>query len=104
MVHTVRIVRLPTQRPIFVSLDDKELTPTESYRLRNHSPDGFEAGYPGSGPAQLALAIMMEVLRDEEAQKYYERFKWKYLTNPVYQEVGTHEFTFITKKVKELAP
>lgn len=25
--------------------------------LRNHSPDGFQWGYGGSGPAQLALAL-----------------------------------------------
>lgn len=28
--------------------------------LRNHSPDGFEWGYSGSGPAQLALAIVAD--------------------------------------------
>lgn len=26
--------------------------------LRNHSPDGFSWGYLGSGPAQLALAVL----------------------------------------------
>ncbi len=26
--------------------------------LWNHSPDGFGYGYPGAGPAQLALAIL----------------------------------------------
>lgn len=30
--------------------------------LRNHSPTGFEWGYGGSGPAQLALAIVCDVL------------------------------------------
>jgi hypothetical protein len=30
--------------------------------LYNHSPDGFEWGYGGSGPAQLALAILADVL------------------------------------------
>jgi len=28
--------------------------------LWNHSPDGFEWGYGGSGPAQLALAIYQD--------------------------------------------
>ncbi|HMF28341.1 MAG TPA: DUF6166 domain-containing protein, partial [Candidatus Cybelea sp.] len=28
--------------------------------LYNHSPDGFEIGYGGSGPAQLALAILAD--------------------------------------------
>lgn len=30
--------------------------------LFNHSPDGFEWGYGGSGPAQLALAILADFL------------------------------------------
>lgn len=30
--------------------------------LANHSPTGFEYGYGGSGPAQLALAILIEPL------------------------------------------
>ncbi|HMF28650.1 MAG TPA: DUF6166 domain-containing protein [Candidatus Cybelea sp.] len=31
--------------------------------LQNHSPDGFEWGYSGSGPAQLALAILADALK-----------------------------------------
>lgn len=30
--------------------------------IRNHSPDGFNWGYAGSGPAQLALAILADCL------------------------------------------
>jgi hypothetical protein len=45
--------------------------------LHNHSPDGFEWGYPGSGPAQLALAILADHLGDDqEALNFYQRFKW----------------------------
>lgn len=45
--------------------------------LRNHSPTGFEWGYCGSGPAQLALAILADHLKnDEEALNLYQRFKW----------------------------
>jgi hypothetical protein len=32
--------------------------------LFNHSPDGFNYGYGGSGPAQLALAILADALRE----------------------------------------
>lgn len=32
--------------------------------LRNHSPTGAEWGYGGSGPAQLALAILSDALGD----------------------------------------
>ena len=34
--------------------------------LQNHSPDGFEWGYGGSGPSQLALAILADCLGDDE--------------------------------------
>lgn len=44
--------------------------------LRNHSPDGFEWGYGGSGPAQLALALCADVLKDDaRAQRVYQRVK-----------------------------
>lgn len=44
--------------------------------LRNHSPAGFEWGYNGSGPAQLALAILADALDDDErAMLNYQRFK-----------------------------
>jgi hypothetical protein len=33
------------------------------FDLFNHSPDGFEYGYGGSGPAQLALAILADHLK-----------------------------------------
>lgn len=45
--------------------------------IRNHSPDGFQWGYGGSGPAQLALAICADLLQDaERAQRVYQAFKW----------------------------
>lgn len=45
--------------------------------LYNHSPSGFEWGYCGSGPAQLALALLADHLgNDEQAFNLYQRFKW----------------------------
>ena len=45
--------------------------------LRNHSPTGFEWGYGGSGPAQLALALLADHLgHDQEAVDLHQRFKW----------------------------
>lgn len=44
--------------------------------VREHSRTGLEWGYCGSGPAQLALAILCEVLGDPEAAvAIYQRFK-----------------------------
>lgn len=44
--------------------------------LVNHSPDGFEWGYHGSGPAQLAFALALHVTQDESrARATYQRLK-----------------------------
>ena len=44
--------------------------------LWNHSPDGFEWGYSGSGPAQLGLAILADATgEDEVAVREHQRFK-----------------------------
>jgi uncharacterized protein DUF6166 len=46
--------------------------------LRAHSPTGFNWGFAGSGPAQLALALAADVLGDDEkAQAVYQRLKFK---------------------------
>ena len=47
-----------------------------SLRLRDHSPTGFSWGYEGSGPAQLALALLLDATNDEEiALRWYQGFK-----------------------------
>jgi hypothetical protein len=52
------------------------LSPRRSQRIVNHSPTGFEWNYYGSGPAQLALAILLDCTNDREtAQRGYQRFK-----------------------------
>jgi hypothetical protein len=46
--------------------------------LANHSPTGFAWGYPGSGPAQLALALAADVTgHDERAVALHQRLKAK---------------------------
>lgn len=58
-----------------VTVNGRRLDPRHDIRM--HSPDGFEWGYGGSGPAQLALAILADHLDNEqEALNCYQRFKW----------------------------
>jgi hypothetical protein len=46
--------------------------------LASHSPTGFEWGYGGSGPAQLALAILADALGDDKAAlALHQAFKFK---------------------------
>jgi hypothetical protein len=49
--------------------------------LWNHSPTGFEFGYGGSGPAQLALAILADCCGDELAVTYHQAFKRMVIAN-----------------------
>jgi hypothetical protein len=58
----------------------KTLSQGRSLKLRNHSPDGFNWGYGGSGPAQTALAILLDATGDEKvAQYHYQQFKWDHV-------------------------
>lgn len=45
--------------------------------IRDHSPDGFNWGYGGSGPAQLALAICVDALGGVRGSNpvVYQEFK-----------------------------
>jgi hypothetical protein len=44
--------------------------------LASHSPTGFECGYEGSGPAQLALALLADALKDDAlAVQLHQDFK-----------------------------
>jgi hypothetical protein len=63
---------------VTVLLDGELLDPNESQKHYNHSPDGFNWGYGGSGPAQLALAIMLKLTGKADG---YQEFKWKYIAN-----------------------
>ncbi len=63
-----------------VTINGKRLDPRRSQYLRNHSPDGFAWGYGGSGPSQLALAILLEVTDSPDvALRHYQDFKWEFI-------------------------
>ena len=54
---------------VYVNVPDGTMYPLDlerSLRVASHSPSGFEWGYAGSGPHQLALAILLDVLDGAE--------------------------------------
>jgi hypothetical protein len=56
------------------------LTPKRSQALFNHSPDGFNYGYGGSGPAQLALALLLDVTENPDLSvRLHQDFKWEFV-------------------------
>src|SRR5581483_3286258 len=70
---------------LLISVDGHLLALEESQKVLNHSPDGFNAGYSGSGPAQSALAILLDVLKDKNrAISLHQKFKRQFLSNPEY--------------------
>lgn len=54
----------------------------EKYILKHicrHSPDGFQWGYGGSGPADTALSILHDCVGKKDAEHYYQDFKWIFI-------------------------
>lgn len=47
--------------------------------IERHSPDGFNWGYGGSGPADTALSILTNCLGKEQANHLYQPFKWEFV-------------------------
>ncbi len=75
-------------------VDEIELTPEESWTYRIHSPNGFSWGYSGSGPSQLALAILLRLpvrvctqagMTDDKdfSLLNYQSFKSAFLVKPL---------------------
>lgn len=63
-----------------VSVEGAPLNPRLD--LRKHSVTGYEWGYAGSGPAQLALALLVDHLgNDDEALAFYQDFKRAVVTS-----------------------
>lgn len=79
-----------------VFIDGVELDPTESQLVINHSPDGFNWGFGGSGPAQLALAILLRYVPKEKADQGHQQFKWDVIAN-----LPSGDFTLEEAEVKK---
>lgn len=47
----------------------------ESQKVYSHNTREFSWGYPGSGPSQLALAILLKAVEPAVALKFYQHFK-----------------------------
>ena len=62
-----------------VWLDGKEITPEKSLSVMKHSPSGFAWGYGGSGPAQLALAILLDLVDKKSALNWYHDLKVSFI-------------------------
>ena len=63
---------------LLVTVDGEPLTPRRSHRVHFHAA-GFEWGYSGAGPHQLALAVLLDALDDPRlARKWSAEFMWHF--------------------------
>lgn len=77
------------------------LDPGPSQKIRNHSPDGFQWGYGGSGPSQLALALVLDLgVADWAAEVIYQRFKDEVVcTLPAKWRKTEHELRAVVERL-----
>lgn len=64
-----------------------------------HSPDGFQWGYGGSGPAELARAVLITVIKGDARARHprcYQQFKMD-----VIARIREDEFTLDEQQVRE---
>jgi len=78
-----------------VYINGVKLCVKDSKKVVNHSPVGFAWGYGGSGPAQLALAILLKFTNKDVALKLYQKFKWHVIS---YLPIGK-DFSFPIERV-----
>ncbi|GGM73877.1 hypothetical protein GCM10009017_24760 [Halarchaeum rubridurum] len=72
----------------------ERLTPERSLQIARHSPSGFAVGYRGSGPAQLALAVLLDYTDNAAlAREHYQTFKDEVISQLEYGADGTWTLT-----------
>lgn len=100
--------RTPTGCNVVVINDGKTYSLPPRLDLKDHTPNGeFEFGYGGSGPSQLALALVADVTGDDALTlKIYQTFK-HYVVVPLRStkwtltEAYLREFTCLDREIKE---
>ena len=91
---------LRTPDGVVVTRDGEPLSPAPSQTIWNHSPDGFEWGYGGSGPAQLALGLLLDATGDERLAERLHNFflrrvvvgfdkdEWQITAREIFEVIG----------------
>lgn len=68
--------------PQKVMVKQEDGVETELVHVIRHSPDGFNFGYNGSGPSDLALSILFDVLNDyTQANHLYIQFREAFVSS-----------------------
>ena len=76
---------LPFRNDVILKRDDNGAVVTNvPHKIVNHSPVGFDWGYGGSGPADLALNILLLFTDKRTAEELHQVFKWDYIAKVPY--------------------
>jgi hypothetical protein len=96
MKHGVTYNGLRTPKGCLVTVDGAELQ--QRLDVRKHSPTGFEWGFDGSGPAQLALAMLCDFFNGDtdKALEYYQEFK-----RDIIAPIGQNTWTIKSESIVE---
>ncbi|QLC35590.1 hypothetical protein EFA46_015285 (plasmid) [Halarchaeum sp. CBA1220] len=92
----IRYVGSRERGDVFVTThpDGERLTSERSLKIVRHSPSGFAVGYRGSGPAQLALAILLDYTDNAAlAREHYQTFTDEVVNQLEYGDDGTWTIT-----------
>lgn len=63
----------------FQTLLDGNIETNVRQQQAGHSPTGYGWGYGGSGPADLALNILLRFVSPQDAWIYHQDFKWQFI-------------------------
>ena len=99
----------PCKVEIEIDYEDGIVVYAQLKHIVKHSPDGFQWGYMGSGPADLALSILTDFCErfkfghkkypDIFHQKFKEDFLWKKKLN-----ITSDEITIWFKNIVKIEP
>lgn len=78
---------------VIIVRDNGEEYPLE--HIERHSPDGFNWGFGGSGPADTALSILTDCLGMDLANQLYQLFKWVFVAS------WGEEWSITEEKIRE---
>jgi len=97
-----------TGDPVMFKRTEDGIETNIPHEMIYHSPDGFEWGYGGSGPADFALNILFAFTNDEMfSRDMHQEFKWFFIAGAPKEggEIKNSDIrTWITDKLKSYDP
>lgn len=99
-MHTTEVVTRSETDDFTVERLDTGIKTNVPVNAILHSPTGFEFGYGGSGPADLALNILLAVTKNlPYSIQYHQQFKYEFVV-PLKGEQGVIKYNDVLEFLK----